>query len=310
MALRLAFMGTSVFSVPILKALVAAGHDIVAVYSQPPRSAGRRGLDITKSPVQHEAEMLRLTVHTPRTLRNTEEQARFRALSLDAIIAVAYGLLLPRDVLDAPRFGCFNAHASLLPRWRGAAPIQRAIMAGDTETGIMIMQMDEGFDTGPVALAEKVAIGQDMTAGELHDRLSQVAADLMVKAMADLEQGRLLLTPQREESVTYAYKISKEETRIDWGKPATVVYRHICGLSPFPGAWCEMDIAGRRERVKILGAHLAAGQPVGRPSSFDPLTLAVSCCDGALLLTRLQKAGGRSLDVQDFIRGATVTAVY
>lgn len=309
MALRLAFMGTPAFSVPILKALAAAGHDIAAVYSQPPRPAGRRGLDITKSPVQHEAEALGLPVHTPKTLRTAEEQARFSALSLDAAVVVAYGLLLPEAVLHAPRFGCFNAHASLLPRWRGAAPIQRAIMAGDAETGMMIMQMDEGLDTGPVALTEKVAIGQDMTSGELHDCLSQVGAGLMVRAMADLQQGRLVLAPQSEEGVTYAHKITKEETRIDWDKPAAVVHRHICGLSPFPGAWCEMDIADRRERVKVLGARLA-GRPAGKGGSFDPKTLAVACRDGAVLLTRLQKAGSKPLDAQDFIRGAAITAVY
>ncbi|RCL00626.1 MAG: methionyl-tRNA formyltransferase [Candidatus Tokpelaia sp. JSC188] len=309
MALRLVFMGTPAFSVPILKALFAAGHDIVAVYSQLPRSAGRRGLNVIKSPVQHEAEMLGLTVYTPKTLYDAEEQARFKRLSLDAIVTAAYGLLLPEEVLRASRFGCFNTHASLLPRWRGAAPIQRAIMAGDTETGIMIMQMDKGLDSGPIALAEKVEIGQDMTSGELHDHLSQVGANLIVKAMADLEQDRLVFTQQSVEGITYAKKIRKEETRIDWDKPAAVVHRHVYGLSPFPGAWCKMNISGRCKRVKILRVRFA-GPAVGQPGSFDPLTLAVTCRDGAVLLTQLQKAGGRSLNTQDFIRGASVTAIY
>jgi len=309
MALRLAFMGTPEFSVPVLGALVAAGHDIAAVYSRPPRPAGRRGLGLTRSPVQREAERLGLPVCTPASLRSAEEQTRFRALGLDAAVVVAYGLLLPDDVLHAPRFGCFNAHASLLPHWRGAAPVQRAIMAGDDETGIMVMQMDAGLDTGPVAMAKKIAIGQDMTAGELHDRLSRAGAGLMVRAMADLEHGRLVFVPQSMDGVTYAHKISAEETRIDWDRPATVVHKHICGLSSVPGAWCEMEIAGRRERVKILETRLADGG-TGKAGRLDPQSLIVACRDGAVLLARLQKAGGRPLEMQEFMRGAAVTAVF
>jgi len=309
MALRLAFMGTPEFSVPVLNALVAAGHEIAVVYSRPPRPAGRRGLDLIKSPVQREAEKLGLPVHTPVTLRNTEEQFRFKAFSLDAAVVVAYGLLLPEEVLRAPRHGCFNAHASLLPRWRGAAPVQRAIMAGDDETGMMIMQMDAGLDTGPVAMVKKTAIDQDITAGALHDRLSLIGAGLMVRAMADLEQGSLILVPQSEGGVTYAQKITKEETRIDWDRPAMAVHKHICGLSPFPGAWCEMEIAGRRKRVKVLETRLFAGC-MDKACHFDPQFLTVSCRDGAVLLTRLQKAGGKPLDAQEFMRGAAVTAVF
>lgn len=309
MTLRIAFMGTPDFSVPLLRALADAGHEIAAVYCQPPRPAGRRGLEVTRSPVQQAAEAYGLPVYTPRSLRSEEEQARFQALALDVAVVAAYGLLLPKAVLDAPRHGCFNAHASLLPRWRGAAPIQRAVMAGDTETGMMIMKMDEGLDTGAVACVEKVAIGQDMTAGELHDRLSQVAAGLMVQAMAALEAGRLKLVAQSAQGVTYAQKISKEETRIDWRQPAMAVHKHICGLSPFPGAWCEMDIAGKKERVKILQSQLVKGGK-GRAGQIDLESLTVCCADGAVKLVRLQRAGGKPLDGSAFIRGAPVKAVF
>lgn len=307
MALRLAFMGTPDFSVPVLEALYNAGHDIVAVYSQPPRPAGRRGLELTPSPVHKKAEALGLPVFTPKSLRNEEEQQHFAALQLDAAVVVAYGLLLPREILQAPRLGCFNGHASLLPRWRGAAPIQRAIMAGDTETGMMIMKMDEGLDTGPVAMQKIIPIGDNMTAGELHDCLSSAGAELMVAAMAELEQGTLSLVPQSADGVTYAKKISKEETRVDFNQPAEIVQKHICGLSPFPGAWCEMEIAGRRERVKLLGARLSHRQ--GTLRSFDSNTLDICCASGSVVLTRLQKAGGKPLDEQEFVRGNAVTAI-
>jgi len=307
--LRIAFMGTPDFSVLLLHALVDAGHEIAAVYCQPPRPAGRRGLELTKSPVQQAAEGLGLPVYTPHSLRGEEEQARFQALGLDVAVVAAYGLLLPKAVLDAPCYGCFNAHASLLPRWRGAAPVQRAIMAGDTETGMMIMKMDEGLDTGAVACAEKVAIGQDMTAGELHDRLSRVAADLMVQALAALEAGRLELFEQSRRGVTYAHKISKEETRIDWHKPAMAVHKHICGLSPFPGAWCEMDITGKKERVKILQSQFVQDVQ-GKAGQIDPESLMVFCADGAVKLVRLQRAGSKPLDERAFMRGASVKAVF
>ncbi|UXM94483.1 methionyl-tRNA formyltransferase [Bartonella sp. HY329] len=306
--MRLCFMGTPDFSVTILDALVKAGHEIVAVYSQPPRPAGRRGLEFTPSPVQNRAEVLGLPVFTPKSLKSQEEQAKFAALNLDAAIVVAYGLLLPKAILDAPRLGCYNGHASLLPRWRGAAPIQRAIMAGDSETGMMIMKMDEGLDTGPVALTQSITIGEEMTAGQLHDALSQIGADLMVKAMDLLAKGELPLTQQSNEGITYAQKISKQETRIDWTQTARSVQKQICGLAPFPGSWCEMDIGGRVERVKILGAKLGE-KTLGEIASFDKRDCSVQCQDGKVILTRLQKAGGKALNSDEFLRGNVVTSV-
>ena len=307
MALRIIFMGTPDFSVPTLRALHAAGHDIVAVYSQPPRKAGRRGLELTPSPVHKAAEALGLEVRTPVSLKGEPEQAAFRALEADVAVVVAYGLLLPKPILDGTRLGCFNGHASALPRWRGAAPIQRAIMAGDRETAMMVMQMDEGLDTGPVAMTAPVAIGPDMTAGELHDVMMETGAALMVEAIAALEAGTLTLTPQPEEGATYARKIDKAETRIDWSRPAREVHDRIRGLSPFPGAWCEMTLgAGRPERVKLLGSTLGAGE--GAPGTVLDDALTVACGEGAVRLTRLQKAGGKPLDATGFLRGNTVPA--
>ncbi|MAW89274.1 MAG: methionyl-tRNA formyltransferase [Phyllobacteriaceae bacterium] len=305
--MRIVFMGTPDFSVPTLRALHAAGHDIVAVYSQPPRKAGRRGLELTPSPVHKAAEALGLEVRTPVSLKGEPEQAAFRALEADVAVVVAYGLLLPKPILDGTRLGCFNGHASALPRWRGAAPIQRAIMAGDRETAMMVMQMDEGLDTGPVAMTAPVAIGPDMTAGELHDVMMETGAALMVEAIAALEAGTLTLTPQPEEGATYARKIDKAETRIDWSRPAREVHDRIRGLSPFPGAWCEMTLgAGRPERVKLLGSTLGAGE--GAPGTVLDDALTVACGEGAVRLTRLQKAGGKPLDATGFLRGNTVPA--
>lgn len=300
--MRIIFMGTPDFSVPTLRALHAAGHDIAACYTQPPRPAGRRGLSLRKSPVHEAAEALGIEVRTPKTLRAADEQAAFSALGADVAVVVAYGLLLPKPILEGTRLGCFNGHASLLPRWRGAAPIQRAIMAGDTETGMMIMKMDEGLDTGPVAMTEKVAIGPDMTAGELHDALSQRGASLMVRAMAALEQGVLELVPQPDDGVTYAAKIAKDETRVDWAGDGADIHNHIRGLSPFPGAWCEMRFGGKWERVKLLASTQApgSGKP-GAPIVGAPIT--VACGTGAVRLTRLQKAGGKPLDAEAFLRG-------
>lgn len=309
MALRLAFMGTPEFSVPILRALHNAGYEIVAVYSQPPRPAGRRGLELTPSPVETAARALGIEVFTPKSLKDASEQKQFADLELDAAVVVAYGLLLPKAILNAPRFGCFNGHASLLPRWRGAAPIQRAIMAGDKETGMMVMKMDEGLDTGPIALTRTFAIQPEMTAGELHDALSEIAAPLMVEAMSELEHGRLHLTPQTNEGALYATKISKEEARIDWSKPALSVQKTICGLSPFPGGWCEMEIAGKRERVKLLGAKLVEGSSHGI-GHIEPESLIIHCGNGRLKITRLQKSGGKVLDGETFLRGFHVSAVY
>ena len=309
MSLRLAFMGTPEFSVPVLEALHQAGHEIVAVYSQPPRPAGRRGLELTPTPVASAAEKLGIEVLTPKSLKDRQEQERFSSFKLDAAIVVAYGLLLPKAILDAPRFGCFNGHASLLPRWRGAAPIQRAIMAGDKKTGMMIMKMDEGLDTGPIALSKSIDIAPDMTAGELYDELEKIAAPLMVKAMEKLEQGDLTLTPQKSEGETYAKKITKDETRIDWSKPAKELQKRICGLSPFPGSWCEMEISGKRERVKLLKAKLVAGFSLGA-GHIAPETLTIHCGEGCLQVTRLQKAGGKAMDAETFLHGFHVTKVY
>ena len=309
MSLRLAFMGTPEFSVPVLEALHQAGHEIVAVYSQPPRPAGRRGLELTPTPVASAAEKFGIEVLTPKSLKDRQEQERFSSFKLDAAIVVAYGLLLPKAILDAPRFGCFNGHASLLPRWRGAAPIQRAIMAGDKKTGMMIMKMDEGLDTGPIALSKSIDIAPDMTAGELYDELEKIAAPLIVKAMKKLEQGDLTLTPQKSEGETYAKKITKDETRIDWSKPAKELQKRICGLSPFPGSWCEMEISGKRERVKLLKAKLVAGFSLGA-GHIDPETLTIHCGEGCLQITRLQKAGGKAMDAETFLHGFHVTKVY
>ncbi len=307
MSLRVVFMGTPEFSVPILTAIIGQGYDVVAVYSQPPRPAGRRGLELTPSPVHEKAEQFGVPVFTPKSLKSPEEQAKFASLDADVAIVVAYGLLLPKAVLDAPRLGCYNGHASLLPRWRGAAPIQRAIMAGDAETGMMIMKMDEGLDTGPVAMMEKVAIGPDMTAGELHDRLSLIGADLMVRALGALERESLTLRPQPEEGVVYAAKIDKAEARVDWSKPARDVHNAIRGLSPFPGAWCEMEINGKAERVKLLRSTLAQG--AGAPGTLlDGLT--VACGEGAVRLVILQRSGGKPMPAEEFLRGASVTRVF
>ena len=309
MALRIIFMGTPDFSVPTLAALKQAGHEIVAVYSQPPRPAGRRGLELVKSPVHRAAELLGIPVHTPANFRDEADREAFRALGADVAVVVAYGLLLPEAILSGTRLGCYNGHASLLPRWRGAAPIQRAIMAGDAETGMMVMKMDKGLDTGPVAMTSRIAITDTMTAGELHDKLMQVGGKLMAEAMGKLEADDLSRTPQAEDGVLYAAKIDKAETRIDFSRPARDVHNHIRGLSPFPGAWFELPIAGKPERVKVLASALAAEtttQPAGTVVD-DHLTIA--CGDGdTVRLVRLQKAGGKPLEAGDFLRGTPVAA--
>lgn len=301
MPLRIIFMGTPDFSVPVLKALHAAGHEIVAVYSQPPRPAGRRGLELKASPVHEAAEALGIEVRTPVNFKAEEDREAFRALNADVAVVVAYGLLLPKAILEGTRLGCYNGHASLLPRWRGAAPIQRAIMAGDAETGMMVMKMDVGLDTGPVALTARVAIGETMTAGELHDALSEAGAALMVEAMGKLEASDLPLTPQPEDGVVYAAKISKEETHIDFSKPARDVHNHIRGLSPFPGAWFEAEVGGKLERIKVLASALAEGE--GDTGTVIGEDATIACGSGAVRLVRLQKAGGKPLEVKEFLRG-------
>ncbi len=301
MPLRIIFMGTPDFSVPVLRALHAAGHEIVAVYSQPPRPAGRRGLELKASPVHEAAEALGIAVRTPVNFKAEEDREAFRALNADVAVVVAYGLLLPKAILEGTRLGCYNGHASLLPRWRGAAPIQRAIMAGDAETGMMVMKMDVGLDTGPVALTARLAIGETMTAGELHDALSEAGATLMVEAMGKLEAGDLPLTPQPEDGVLYAAKISKEETHIDFSKPARDVHNHIRGLSPFPGAWFEAEIGGKVERIKVLASALAEGE--GDAGTVIGEDGTIACGSGAVRLVRLQKAGGKPLEAKEFLRG-------
>jgi methionyl-tRNA formyltransferase len=302
MPLRVIFMGTPDFSVPTLSAIAAAGHEVVCVYTQPPRPAGRRGLELTPSPVQREAERLGVEVRTPLSLKSEDEQEAFRALGADVAVVVAYGLLLPKAILEGTRLGCYNGHASLLPRWRGAAPIQRAIMAGDGETGMMVMKMDVGLDTGPVALTAKVEIAPDMTAGELHDLLMQEGAGLIVEALAKLEEGNLPLTAQPEDGVVYARKIDKAETRIDWARPAAEVHNHIRGLSPFPGAWCEVTIAGKAERLKVLRSTFAQG--AGAPGEILDGNLTVACGQEAVRLLEVQRAGGKIISAEEFLRGA------
>jgi methionyl-tRNA formyltransferase len=297
--MRLIFMGTPDFAVPTLSELAARGHKIVAVYTRAAKPAGR-GMDLQPTPVEREARRLGLAIHTPKTLKDDATAGIFRAQSADIAVVVAYGLILPKSILEAPRLGCFNVHASLLPRWRGAAPINRSIMAGDTETGVTIMKMDEGLDTGATAMAERVPIGVDMTAGELHDALKQVGADLMARTLAASERGSLTLTPQPSTGVTYAEKISKSETRIDWTKPSKTVHDHIRGLSPFPGAWFELDGV----RVKVLRSTEAEGS--GKPGMALDGHLTVACGSGSVRLTLVQRAGKQPMNADEFLRGTPV----
>ncbi|MDQ1184886.1 methionyl-tRNA formyltransferase [Agrobacterium larrymoorei] len=304
MALRIIFMGTPEFSVPTLRALKEAGHDVVAVYTQPPRPGGRRGLDLQKSPVHQAAELLGTPVLTPLNFKAEDDRQQFAEFDADVAVVVAYGLLLPEAILNGTRLGCYNGHASLLPRWRGAAPIQRAIMAGDAETGMMVMKMEKGLDTGPVALTARVAIDENMTAGELHDALMLKGARLMRDAMAKLENDDLPLTVQPEDGVLYAAKIDKAETRIDFSRPSRDVHNHIRGLSPFPGAWFELEIGGKPERVKVLASERAEG--MGEAGSVLDDQLTIACGSGAVRLTKLQKAGGKPTLAADFLRGTPV----
>lgn len=292
--MRLVFMGTPEFSVAALDALHAAGHEIACVYTQPPRPAGRGKKD-RPSPVQARAEALGLDVRHPVSLRNAEAQAAFAALDADVAVVVAYGLILPQPILDAPTHGCLNIHASLLPRWRGAAPIHRAIMAGDTETGVCIMQMEAGLDTGPVLMRAATPIGDTETTADLHDRLAAIGADLVVQTLQTLPT--LTPDPQPEDGVTYAHKIDKAEAAIDWAQPADIVDRQIRGLSPFPGAWFDHDGV----RIKVLGSELASG--AGVPGTVLDDALTVACGNGAVRLTRLQRAGKAAQDVDVFLRG-------
>src|SRR5216683_403844 len=300
MSLRLIFMGTPDFAVPTLLELVAHGHEIAAVYTRAAKPAGR-GMKLQPSPVEQEARRLGIPVATPATLKTAEAAAELRAHHAEAAVVVAYGMILPQVILDAPPLGCFNLHASLLPRWRGAAPINRAIMAGDAESGVMVMKMDAGLDTGDVAMAERLPITDAMTASDLHDALARLGGDLMVRAIGALERGKLQLTKQSNEGVSYATKIEKAEARIDWNRPARAVLRHIHGLSPFPGAWCEMAVEGAPGRVKILRCEIANGSGAAGEVLDDRLT--VACQQGALQILDLQRAGKKPMKAEEFLRG-------
>jgi methionyl-tRNA formyltransferase len=300
LALRLVFMGTPDFAVPTLVEIVGGGHEVVAVYTRAPQPAGR-GLELKPSAIAREAERLRLPIFTPQTLKGADAAAAMQAHRAEAALVVAYGLILPKAILEAFPLGCFNVHASLLPRWRGAAPIHRAIMADDKETGVMVMKMDEGLDTGAVAMAERVLIGADMTTGELHDELARHGADLMLGALAALEKGQLQLTPQAATGATYANKVDKDETRVDWTKPWQAVHNHCRGLSPFPGAWCELAGAGR---VKIL--RTTKGEGSGPPGRVLDDKLTIACGSGAVRLLQLQRAGKQPMAADEFLRGTPV----
>jgi len=298
--MRLIFMGTPDFAVPTLVEIVGRGHEVAAVYTRAAKPAGR-GMELQVTPVEREARRFGIPVLTPKTLRSDDAVAAFRAHGADAAVVVAYGLILPVQVLEAVPLGCFNLHASLLPRWRGAAPINRAVMAGDAESGVMVMRMAEGLDTGPVALAERLAVGADMTAGELHDALARLGADLMVRALGALERGTLQLTPQPDEGVTYAAKIDKGETRIDWTKPWKTVHDHCRGLSPFPGAWFELPGAGR---IKVL--RTTRGDGSGAPGTVLDEHLTIACGEGAVRLLEVQRAGKQPMKAEEFLRGNKV----
>jgi methionyl-tRNA formyltransferase len=305
MPLRLVFMGTPDFAVPTLVELLGQGHELAAVYTREPRRAGR-GMELTPSPIEREARRFGIPVLTPKTLRSEDAQSAFRAHNADAAVVVAYGLILPKPILEATRLGCMNVHASLLPRWRGAAPINRAIMAGDAETGVAVMRMEEGLDTGPVGMAERVRIGADATAGELHDMLARLGADVMGRALGGLERGALKFTPQPELGVTYAAKIDKAETRIDWSRPWQEVHNHCRGLSPFPGAWFEIGSGKEGVRVKVL--RTTRGEGSGVPGTMLDDRMNVACGEGAVRLLELQRAGRQPMRAEEFLRGTELPA--
>jgi methionyl-tRNA formyltransferase len=300
--LRLVFMGTPDFAVPTLRKLALGGHQIVAVYTRPAKPGGR-GMEHQPSAVARQAEQLGLPIVTPKTFRSDDAAAAMQAHRADAAVVVAYGLILPKPILDAFALGAFNVHASLLPRWRGAAPIHRAVMAGDRETGVTIMKMAEGLDTGPIVQQRRVAIAPDATTGDLHDELARLGADLILIALGALERGSLQATPQDEAGATYAAKIEKGETRLDWRKHWQEVHNHCRGLSPFPGAWCELAGVGR---VKILRTTKGGG--AGRPGRVLDDKLTVACGSGAVRLVQLQRAGRQPMAADEFLRGTPVAA--
>jgi methionyl-tRNA formyltransferase len=303
--MRVVFMGTPDFAVPVLSEIVTAGHDVVAVYTQPPRPAGR-GMSERKSAVHVFADGAGIAVMAPKTLKGEAEQHAFAKHRADVAVVVAYGLILPKPVLAAPRHGCFNLHASALPRWRGAAPIQRAIMAGDAETAATVMHMEAGLDTGPVCLEERVPIAPDMSAGELHDLLAGRGARLMARALVHLERGTLACRAQATGGVTYASKIGKDEGRIDFSRPAGEVHNHIRGLSPMPGAWFEVVSGDKRERIKVLRANLAKG--AGGPGTVLDDHLTIACGEGAIRVLQAQRAGKRPMSAEELLRGFALPA--
>jgi methionyl-tRNA formyltransferase len=305
MSLRIIFMGTPDFAVPTLTEILGQGHEVVCVYTRAPAPAGR-GMELRPSPVQVTAERFGIPVFTPRTLRTPEAAEIMASHQADVAVVVAYGLILPKAILEAPELGCLNLHASLLPRWRGAAPIQRAILAGDAETGVCVMKMEEGLDTGPVGMVERLPIDRDTTAGEMHDRLASLGADLMVRALAALGRGGLRFTPQAEEGVAYAGKIANDEARLSWARPARQVHDLVRGLSPFPGAFVEVDLGKGRERLKILRTALAGG--AAEPGTLLDEEGTVACLEGAVRLVQVQRAGKGPMSAGEFLRGARLTA--
>jgi methionyl-tRNA formyltransferase len=294
-------MGTPEFAVPTLSEIVARGYEVVACYTREPAQAGR-GMSERRSAVHEAAAKFGIAVHHPKSLRGEDAAEFFRSHAADVAVVVAYGLILPKSILDTPPLGCLNLHGSLLPRWRGAAPIHRAIMAGDKETGVTVMKMEEGLDTGPVGLAERVPIPENATTGEMHDKLMLLGADLMARGLAALARGSLSFTPQAAEGVTYANKIDKSESRIDWSRSARDVHNHIRGLSPFPGAWFETEIEGKPVRVKVLRSTLAAGSGPAGTLLGDGLKVATG--DGAIQLLDVQRAGAKAMSAEEFLRGA------
>ena len=302
MTLRVIFMGTPEFSIPTLAEIINKGHEVVGVYSQPPRKASRGG-KVRKTPVHEFAESSGLEVFTPTSLKSEEQVEAFKALNADVAIVVAYGLLLPTPILDACPYGCLNVHGSLLPRWRGAAPIQRAIMAGDSATGVMIMQMDEGLDTGDILLSEHIPITKTMTAGDLHDDMMIRGADLLGRALDALGRGSLVPTPQPDEGVTYAKKIEKTESKIEWSNSAETIHNHIRGLSPFPGAWFEiLKNNEKKERIKIIRSALPEDQEAALQNKSED-ELIIECGEGAIQLIEVQREGKKPMSAKDFLNG-------
>jgi methionyl-tRNA formyltransferase len=305
MSLRVIFMGTPDFAVPTLTEVIGQGHEVVSVYTRAPAPAGR-GMELRPSPVQVTAERFGIPVFSPKTLKTPEAAEVMASHEADVAVVVAYGLILPKAILEVPELGCLNLHASLLPRWRGAAPIQRAIMAGDAETGVCVMKMEEGLDTGPVGMVERLAIDGNATAGEMHDRLASLGADLMVRALAALGRGALHFTPQPEDGVPYSSKIGNDEARLSWNRPARQVHDLVRGLSPFPGAFAEIDLGKGPERLKVLRTALAGG--AAEPGTLLDEDGTVACLEGAVRLVQVQRAGKGPMGAGEFLRGARLSA--